>query len=86
MIITKKRHHSYFEIEDTIRFNFHHSKEEIKKAFRFLTDHEYISYRKSDKSVSLHDALLKPFLRIKLRPKKEDKEILPLFEREYGKN
>lgn len=79
MVIMRKRHCSYFELEETIQADFHYSKEDAKKAFRFLKDHKYIDYRKSDNTVSLHDALLKPFLRIKLKHKKEDKEFLPLF-------
>ena len=47
----------------------HHNVDSAKKAFRSLTDNGYISYRKSDKTISLVEPLLKPFLRTKLKLK-----------------
>jgi hypothetical protein len=65
MVSGRKVHFEYASLEKGILS--HHDIGKVKKAFRFLTDNEYISYRKSDKSVSLVEPLLKPFLRSKLK-------------------
>lgn len=66
IVVPKKRHHNYFELEKKVARINNVSVKEAKKAFRKLMDSEYIQYRKSDDTISLNDALLKPFLRIKL--------------------
>jgi|GEM_PF-4196751 len=82
MIVPKKRHYSYPTLEKHLLAECGYSLKDIKKHFRYLMDNGYIAFRKADQTVSLYDALLGPFLRIKLRlkdPQAISEPDMPLF-------
>jgi hypothetical protein len=67
-----KYHYQYAPLEAALARQ--HDKAVIKKAFRYLLEHEYIAFRKADDTVALHEPLLRPFLRSKLRIRANDKQ------------
>lgn len=60
-------HHPYFPIEDHLVEVLRYDRSEVKQAFRHLTNNCYLNYRQSDRTISFYDALLRPFIRAKLK-------------------